>query len=66
LTVCRRLLALNAQELLHASYGLEDNRIVLSAAWELESLDLSELQSGLDEVDVALAEHVPELAEMCR
>jgi hypothetical protein len=58
----RRLLELNARQLVHASYGLEDDRIVLSAALELENLDFNELQATLDEIDMALAQQVPMLA----
>jgi hypothetical protein len=60
----RKLLELNAQQLVHASYGLEQDHIVLSNALELENLDFNELQATLDEIDVALAEHVPVLARL--
>jgi hypothetical protein len=59
-----RLLELNARQLVHASYGLEDGRVVLSAAHELENLDFNELQATLDEIDLVLAQHVPELAQL--
>jgi hypothetical protein len=62
----RKLLELNAQELVHASYGLEADRIVLSGALELENLDFNELQAALDEMDVALAQHLPKLARMAK
>lgn len=64
--IYRKLLQLNARSLVHASYGLEDERIVLSAALELENLDFNELQATLDELDLALAEQVPELAELSK
>jgi Tir chaperone family protein CesT len=60
----RKLLELNARQLVHASYGLDDERVVLSSALELENLDFNELQATLDEIDVALAQHVPELARL--
>jgi hypothetical protein len=62
----RRLLQLNARGLVHASYGLEDNRIVLSSALELENLDFNELEAALDEIDLALAQQVPELAKLSK
>ncbi len=62
----RKLLQFNARSLVHASYGLEDERIVLSAALELENLDFNELQATLDELDLALAQQVPELAELSK
>jgi hypothetical protein len=60
----RQLLEFNAGELVHASYGLEGDHIVLSSALELENLDFNELQATLDEIDVALAQHVPVLARL--
>jgi hypothetical protein len=60
----RKLLELNAQQLVHASYGLEGERIVLSSALELENLDFNELQATLDEIDVALAQQLPLLAKI--
>ncbi len=62
----RKLLSLNAKSLVHSSFGLEDDRIVLSSALELENLDFNELQSALDEIDMALAQHVPVLAELTK
>lgn len=64
LPLFRRLLQLNAKGLVHASYGLDDDRIVLSAALELENLDFNELEATLDEIDVALAQQLPELAAL--
>ena len=64
LPLFRRLLQLNAKGLVHASYGLDDDRIVLSAALELENLDFNELEAALDEIDIALAQQVPELAAL--
>jgi hypothetical protein len=58
----RKLLELNAKSLVHSSYGLEGERIVLSSALELENLDFNELQAALDEIDVALTQQVPMLA----
>jgi hypothetical protein len=57
----RRLLELNARQLVHSSYGLEESQIVLSSALELENLDFNELQATLDEIDVALANQLPGL-----
>jgi hypothetical protein len=62
----RKLLQLNAKGLVHASYGLEDDRIVLSSALELENLDFNEIEATLDEIDLALAQQVPELAELSK
>jgi hypothetical protein len=62
----RKLLELNARQLVHANYGLDDERVVLSSALELENLDFNELQATLDEIDMALVQHVPELARLAK
>jgi len=66
LPLFRRLLQLNAKGIIHASYGLDDDRIVLSSALELENLDYNELQATLDEIDLALAQQLPELASLAK
>ena len=62
----RKLLELNARSLVHTSFGLEDDRIVLCSALELENLDFNELEATLDEIDLALAQHVPSLMELIK
>jgi hypothetical protein len=57
----RKLLELNATALVHAAYGIEGGSIVLSAALELRNLDLNELEAVLADLDMALANQVPEL-----
>lgn len=64
LPLFRRLLQLNAKGVMHASYGLDEDRIVLSAALELENLDFNELAATLDEIEMALTQQVPELAAL--
>jgi hypothetical protein len=62
----RKLLNLNAKGLLRTSFGLEDKRIILSSALELENLDYNELAGVLDEIDMTLAQQVPTLAELSK
>ena len=52
-----------ATALVHAAYGIEGESIVLSAALELQSLDLNELEAVLADLDMALANQVPTLRE---
>ena len=61
--IFRKLLQYNASDLMHVAYGVEGETIVLSAALELENLDLNELEALLSDVDLALARHVPTLRE---
>jgi hypothetical protein len=57
----RRLLEFNAEDLMHASYGIENEMVVLSSAHELENLDQNELEATLSDIDLALVRHVPAL-----
>ncbi|HYQ04151.1 MAG TPA: CesT family type III secretion system chaperone [Polyangiaceae bacterium] len=59
----RKLLELNATALVHAAYGIEGERIVLSAALALQNLDLNELEAVLADLDMALATQVSTLRE---
>ncbi len=57
----RRLLELNATDLVHGSYGISNNSIVLTEALELEHLDYEEFQSSYEAMTLALATHLREL-----
>ena len=58
----RRLLELNASELVHGSYGIEGNAVVLTEALELEHLDYEEFLASYESMTLALASHLRELA----
>jgi hypothetical protein len=58
----RRLLQLNATDLVHGSYGLERDSIVLTEAMELAHLDYDEFLSSYESMTMALTAHLRELA----
>jgi hypothetical protein len=58
----RQLLELNARDLVHGSYGLEDGHVVLTDALELENLDYSEFEASFDSLTLALSSHLSALA----
>jgi hypothetical protein len=60
----RKLLELNATALMHAAYGLEGDRVVLSAALALDNLDSNELEAALADLALALVEQLPVLRQM--
>ena len=60
--LCRRLLEYNARELVHGSYGVEGDNVVLTDALELTDLDFSEFEASVDSLSLALASHVGALA----
>ena len=61
-SLSRRLLELNAQDLLHGSYGIEGEDIVLTDALELEHLDYEEFLASYESLTLALTSHMRELA----
>ncbi|MGH7460582.1 MAG: YbjN domain-containing protein [Longimicrobiales bacterium] len=58
----RRLLELNATDIVHGSYGIEANEVVLSDALELEDLDFGELRSSYESMVMAASSHTPGLS----
>lgn len=57
----RKLLELNATDIVHGSYGIEAEEVVLSDALELETLDFGELRSSYESMVLAASSHLPEL-----
>ena len=58
----RRLLELNASDLLHGAYGIEGDSIVLTEAMELSHLDYEEFLASYEGMTLALASHLREFA----
>lgn len=59
----RRLLELNASDLIHGSYGIEQNSnsIVMTEALELAHLDFEEFLAAYEGITLALASHLREI-----
>lgn len=60
-TLSRRLLEMNASDLLHGSYGIQGDAVVLTEALELEHLDYDEFLASYESMTLALASHMREL-----
>ncbi len=61
-TLTKRLLELNASDLLHGSYGIQDDHVVLTEALELSALDYEEFLATYESITLALASHLRELS----
>lgn len=59
----RRLLELNAIDLVHAAYGLEQGDVVLTGSLQLENLDFNEFQAIIDTFQIAVATHLEGLTQ---
>lgn len=57
----RKLLELNA-DMLHCSYVLQGNQVVLSGSQQLENINENEIQALLDDMTMALDNHRDALA----
>jgi hypothetical protein len=58
----RQLLEYNVRDLVHGSYGLEGDHVVLTDTLELENLDFSEFEASFESMTLALASHLGALA----
>lgn len=61
-TLARRLLELNASDLVHGAYGVAGDDVLLTEALELSNLDYAEFQAAYESITLALASHARELA----
>ncbi|HPZ06928.1 MAG TPA: YbjN domain-containing protein [Candidatus Eremiobacteraeota bacterium] len=57
----KRLLELNAMEMIHGAYGLEGDKIVLIDTLQVENLDLNEIQASIEALYFAVSHHFQEL-----
>ena len=60
-TLNRRLLELNASDLVHGAYGIEEDAIVMGEALELSHLGYEEFLAAYESITVALASHLREI-----
>ncbi len=54
----RTLLELNATDVVHGAYGIEEGELIITDTLELETLDFGELQASLESVSMAASTHV--------
>jgi hypothetical protein len=57
-----RLLELNAIDLVHGAFGLENGEVILSDTLELENLQFSEFRASLESLTLAVVSHWQELS----
>ena len=62
LRLYEQLLRLNASDLVHGAYGLEDDEIILTDALEIQDLDYSEFLASLESLSLAVTSHAEQLA----
>ena len=57
--IYRKLLELNATEMIHGAYGVEEGAVVMTAALQLENLDFNEFQASVEDMNLAVSKHYP-------
>ena len=60
----RTLLELNASDLVHGAYGLEEDELILSDTLELETLDFHELQASIESMQLAATGHIERIRSL--
>ena len=54
----RALLELNATDIVHGAYGIEEGELIISDTLELENLDFEELQASVESLQYAASSHL--------
>ena len=60
----RTLLELNATDVVHGAYGIEDGDLILSDTLELETLDFLELQASMESIELAAATQIEKIRSL--
>jgi hypothetical protein len=60
----RTLLELNATDIVHGAYGLEDREIIMSDTLQLETLDFHELQASIESMQLAATGHIERIRSL--
>ncbi len=64
LPLFEKLLELNASDMVHGSYGVANDAVVLTAGMILETLDYNEFQGTVDDLTLALTNHYEMLSQL--
>ncbi len=60
----RTLLELNATDIVHGAYGIENGELILSDTLELQTLDFEELQASVESLQFAAASHLGRIRDL--
>ncbi len=62
----RTLLELNATDIVHGAYAIEEGELILTDTLELENLDFTELQASIESLQLAASSHMGRIRELAR
>jgi hypothetical protein len=60
----RTLLELNATDVVHGSYGIEEDELILSDTLELETLDFHEMRASAESMQMAASAHLERIRNL--
>ena len=60
----RTLLELNASDVVHGAYGIEDGELIISDTLELETLDFQEVQASVESIQLAASGHMERIRDL--
>ena len=60
----RTLLELNASDVVHGAYGIEDGELIISDTLELETLDFAEVQASVESIHLAASGHMERIRDL--
>ena len=63
LELYKKLLELNATDIIHGAYALESGKIILTDSLICDTMDYEEFRASLDSFSLALTEHYPILSK---
>ena len=58
------LLKLNATDMVHGAYGIEEGELIISDTLQLGTLDYEELQASLESVQLAASSHLSHIRSL--
>ena len=58
-----KLLELNAKDMVHGAYALEDGKVILIDTLEYDTMDYGDFRAVLDAFSLALTQHYPVLSK---
>jgi len=58
----KKLLELNASDIINCAYGLEGEKVVITSSLEYENLDYDGFRATVDAISLALTQHFPILS----
>jgi hypothetical protein len=64
LELYRTLLELNATDVVHGAYGIEEKELIMSDTLELETLDFHELRASMESIELAAVSHMERIRSL--